>query len=270
MIASLLVALQIAATVPALEIQSTTSSETSGMAAGGSGKSVMTVANGNMKLEQTEHTGPALPGAGAGTYMLMRGAQKKMYSVDPAKKQYYEFDIDKMQAQVGAMLKNMPGMQMKFSKLNSKVEDLGDGEALLGHPTRHYRMTNEMVANATMMSDTLTITMSTTTESYYAKDIKVDWSTMVSGDTAVLSQFRELIPGVDAAKFRESVAKLPRLVPLKSITTTSSHFGPMEQVIKVTQVVTKVDKKQVPASIFEIPAGYKKVEMPSLAGPERQ
>ena len=275
MILSFIAALQLAATVPALQIESITTNESSmpgapaQTPAGSTTKSIMIVAGRNMRVDEIGHTGP-VRGSQTGTVMIMRGDKKKIYGLDTAKKEYYELDLAKMQSQVGAMLKSMPGMEMKFSDLKATVQDLGEGETLLGHPTRHFKVTNSMTMNAMMQAESLSISMESTSDAYYAKDIPLDESSMMAGDTSMLSQFRDLIPGVNAQKFRDEFKKLPKLVPLKSVNMMSSYFGPMDVTVKVTQVVTKVEKKQVPASIFEIPAGYRKIEMPALAGPMRQ
>ena len=270
MIATFLAALQLAATVPAIQIESTTSTEAKGPVPASSSKSVMTVAGANVKMEELERTGPAMPGRTAGSYMLMIGSERKMYSVDPQKKEYFEFDVARMQSQITAMMKSMPGMQMKFSDLEAKVEDLGDGEPLLGHPTRHFRITNALTMNAVVMSDSMSISMETSSDTYFAKDLAMDTAAMMSGDTSMLTQFREFIPGIDANKFREQFSKLPKLVPLKTVTKSSSYFGPMDMTMTITQLVTRVEKKQMPALTFTIPAGYKKVEMPEFTAGARQ
>ena len=268
MILSFIAALQIGATVPAIRVETTTTSETIGATPGAAttARSVMVIGGKNLRMEELERTGPPSPMTlhKPGSVMLMHGAEKKMFTLDPAKKEYWELDVTKLQSQISAVLKSMPGMQMKFSEMKAQVEDLGDGEALLGHPTRHYRLTNAMTINAMMLADTMSMTMQSSSEAWFATDLSTDDNTMAA-DTSMLSQFRELIPGIDAANFREELAKLPKLVPLKSVSTTSSYFGPIDMTMKVTQLATRVEKTMVPASTFEIPAGYKRVEMPDVA-----
>lgn len=273
MILSVVAAFQIAATVPAIRIESTTSSETSGAAPAAapsiSRRSVMTIAGNNLRVEELERTGPTTPLNRPGSIMLMRGADRKMFSIDTVKKEYYEIDLSKMQSQISAMLKSMPGMEMKFSDMKASVQDLGDGEAILGHPTRRYRISHGLTMNTVMMTESVTVSMETSGETWFAKDLPVERNAM-SADSSMLTQYRDLIPGVDANRFRQELSKLPSLVPLKGVMTTSSYFGPMDITVKITQLVTKVEKKQVPAGIFEIPAGYKKVQMPDMPGAGRQ
>ena len=272
MIATFLAALQLAATVPAIEIESTSKSESEMMPTVQASRSITTMSGRNVRLEQVEGDRPGIPGSGPGTYMLMLGDNRKLYSVDPAKKEYYEFDIAKMQSQIGAMMKAMPGMQMKFSDLEYKVEDLGDGEPILGHPTRRFKISNEMTMNAAVGGDSMAITMSTTSDTYYAKDLEIDGPEMMSiGDTTVLSQFGDMIPAAYSKRVREESKKLPKLVSLKSVANVVSSFGPMDMTMTMTNLVSRVTKKQVPAATFEVPAGYKKIDMPELTGvPARQ
>lgn len=271
MILSFIAALQLAATVPAIQIETTTTSETTGTVAvpATTSRSVMLVDGKNFRMEELEHSGPPSPVRNTGSVMLMHGADRKMFSLDPAKKEYWEIDLTKMQSQLTTMLKSMPGLEMKFSDMRADVKDLGDGEPVLGHPTRHYQMTMTMTMNALMLADTMSVSMKNSSETWFAKDLPVEDNTMAA-DTSVLTQFRDLIPGLNAGKFREQLAKLPRLVPLKSVSTSSSSFGPVDMVIKVTQLATRVEKRSVPTSTFEVPADYKKVDMPNLGGSSNQ
>ena len=266
MILSFIAALQIGATIPAIRIETTTTSESIGATAvpATTGRSVMVVGGKNVRIEEVEHTGPRNPMRNTGSVMLMHGADRKMFNLDPAKKEYWEIDLAKMQSQLSALLKSMPGLEMKFSDMKSDIKDLGDGEPVLGHPTRHFQMTTSMTMDALMLADTMSVSMQTSSETWFAKDLATEDYTMAA-DTSMLTQFRDLIPGINAGQFREQLAKLPKLVPLKSVSTTSSHFGPIDMTFKVTQLSTKVEKTTVPASTFEIPAGYKKVEMPDVA-----
>jgi hypothetical protein len=271
MILSFIAALQLAATVPAIQIEATTTSESSGatQAPGSSSRSVMIISGKNFRMEELERTGPETPLNKAGTVMLMRGDERKMFSIDPSRKEYFELDLTKMQSQIAALLKSMPGMEMKFGDMKASVEDLGDGEPLLGHPTRHYKMSTTMTINSVMGTQSMSMTMGTSSDTWFAKDLETPDNTMAA-DTTMLTQFRELIPGLDAKKYRDEIAKLPRLVPLKSVSTTASQFGPVDMTIKVTQLTTRVEKKQVPASTFEVPAGYRQIDMPNLVGSLRQ
>jgi len=271
MILSFIAALQIGATIPAIRIEETTTSETIGAAPaqGAMARSVTVIGGKNFRMEELERTGPQSPLNKTGTVMLMQGASRKMFTLDPAKKEYWEIDLTKMQSQLSAMLKSMPGLEMKFSDLKSDVKDLGDGDAVLGHPTRHYRMTTTMTMNALMLTDTMSVSMESSSETWFAKDLPTEDYTMAA-DTSMLTQFRDLIPGLSAGKLREQLTKLPKLVPLKSVSTTSSYFGPIDMVIKVTQLATRVEKTRVPASTFEIPKDYKKVGMPNIAGASNQ
>jgi hypothetical protein len=271
MILSFIAALQIGATIPAIRIETTTTSEAIGPAAmpASTARTVMVVGGKNFRMEEVEHSGPQSPMRKAGSVMLMHGADRKMFNLDPAKKEYWEIDLAKMQSQLSAMLKSMPGLEMKFSDMKSDVKDLGDGESVLGHPTRHFQMTTSMTMNALMLTDTMSVSMESSSETWFAKDLPTEDYTMAA-DTSMLTQFRDLIPGINAGKFREQLAKLPKLVPLKSVNTTSSYFGPIDMTFKVTQLATKVEKTTVPASTFEIPADYKKVEMPKVVGASNQ
>jgi hypothetical protein len=60
------------------------------------------------------------------------------------------------------------------------------------------------------------------------------------------------------------MAKMPKGLPLKSASHTTSYFGPMDVTLTMNTQVTKIEKVSVPASLFELPKGYKLVDLPTL------
>jgi hypothetical protein len=74
-------------------------------------------------------------------------------------------------------------------------------------------------------------------------------------------------------QMREAAEKLPRRLLLKSVTeTVSSDDKGREQRSTSTMEITELSRGAVPASAFEVPAGYRRVEAPAaaLAGASRQ
>ncbi len=162
-----------------------------------------------------------------------------LYRVDDANKTYTEIDF--------AKVRELASRRQQPSQYT--VEKLGQ-ETLLGYKTQHVLVKEKTSGDA----DGLTMEMWT------AKDL-LEYATLSkmqmrlgkgSGDEALVKALKDA--GADG-------------VPLKSITTTPA--GP-----KVIMEVVKVDKKSLPASTFEIPAGYTKSEggmmgmMGGMSGPQ--
>lgn len=148
-----------------------------------------------------------------------------MYRIDDANRTYSEMDLAKMRA--------MAGQQPDTTKY--AVEKLGQ-ETVLGYKTQHVLVKEQRAGAGNGM----------TTEMWTAKDI-LDYATFSklqvrqnrgAGQEALLKALKD----ADADG-----------LPLKSITTTGDGG-------KATMEVVKVDKKALPASMFEVPAGYTKSE----------
>ena len=121
----------------------------------------------------------------AGSYMIF--AENHAYIIDSIQKGYYELDFAKMQASASAMLKQMPGLQMKFSRFKFDVEDLGDGETILGHPTRHWRVVGSMTMTGLMGQDTMGITIETSADHFFAADMSLPVSPPMSSDSSAIT-----------------------------------------------------------------------------------
>jgi len=63
------------------------------------------------------------------------------------------------------------------------------------------------------------------------------------------------MPMFDMRKMYDEMKKISG-IPLKTVTIIKMMGNEM----KTTRVVTSIEKGTIPASVFEIPAGYKRVE----------
>jgi hypothetical protein len=159
--------------------------------------------------------------------MKMVMLQKKdtpdtLYQINDAGKSYTETDLAKM--------REMAGQQQDSGKYT--VEKLGQ-ENILGYKTQHVLVKENNAGTGKGM----------TTELWTAKEL-LDYETF---SKMQVRQGRK--GGVALAKALKDVGADG--LPLKSIVTTEDGG-------KVTMEVVKVDKKSLPASAFEIPAGYTK------------
>jgi len=145
-----------------------------------------------------------------------------LYRLDDAKKTYTEMDLSKMREMAG----QQPAKEYTVEKLGQ--------ETILGYKTQHI-LVKEKASGAKEV---------TTMEMWTAKDL-LDYAT-----------FSKMQPRQGKGASGEALAKALKDagadgMPLKSSATTADGT-------KVTMEVVKIDKKSLPASTFEIPAGYTK------------
>jgi hypothetical protein len=155
------------------------------------------------------------------------------YRIDDANKSYTEMDLAKMQA--------MASRQQESPKY--AVEKLGQ-ETILGYKTQHVQ-----VKDITSGAD-----KGLTIEMWTAKDL-LDYETFSK------MQVRRGKAGNEEALVKALKDAGADGLPLKSVSSTPDGG-------KATMEVLKVEKKALPASTFEIPAGYAKSEasMPGMLG----
>jgi hypothetical protein len=165
------------------------------------------------------------------------------------------------------MIKGLSKMGMKFSSFTTRVEDLGDGEIILGHPTRHWRVQNTIEVNTSLGDAAFRIRMELVGDNFYSKDIMLSTNPTIAPDSTLMVQFGDLIPEQNAASARREMSRLPKTLPLKSVATMTSHTGPTDMKMTTTSLVTKIETVKVPRSFFEVPRRYKKVEMPAIVPP---
>ena len=203
---------------------------------GGGGTMVAAVAKAGARCEMNMHMGEM---AMKMVVLQRTDTPNRLYHINDANKTYTEMDLAKMQEMAG---------QVQDTRKYS-VEKLGQ-ETILGYRTQHVLVKEQDSGNGKGM----------TTEMWTAKDLL---------DYATFSKMQAR-PGKKGGQ--EALAKALKEagadgLPLKSISTTADGT-------KVTMDVVKVDKKSLPASTFEIPAGYTKSEgglmdmMGGISGPE--
>ncbi len=146
-----------------------------------------------------------------------------LYRLNDADKTFTEVDLAKM--------RQMAGPQEKIPEYT--VEKLGQ-ETLLGYKTQHVLVKEKNPANGNGMN----------MEMWTAKDL-LDYAT-----------FSKLQARPDRGVRNEALLKALKVaeadgMPIKAINTGSDGS-------KTTIEVVKADKKSLPASTFEIPAGYTK------------
>lgn len=170
----------------------------------------------------------------------------KIINIDNKKRTYTEFTVEelnqmlsKLGGQSGPDKEKMEQMRKMMEQMGQKVSDFsvtkeGPGEKIAGYATEKYRVTGPMEM-----------------EIYAAPDLKIP--ALYYDVMKVRAQSN---PMFDMRKLYEEMKKISGM-PLKTVT----NMKMMNMEVKTTTVVTSVDRGPIPASTFEVPAGYKQVPL---------
>jgi hypothetical protein len=252
-----------AASIKATRYEFSTESKSQGpVAMNTSGRYLATYVKDQLRIDVLSQTGPNSGlGPSAGSYMLV--GNEHFFLVDTAKHEYSELSGKNVKAQMTEVLKAIPGVQFKFSDFKVDVKDLGDGQKILGHSTRRWRVSQVMNVSVIMMGDTVTVSSETVQETSHAKDLFGPSNPMVRLDSAS-TQFNDIMPAEHIAKLKAAYAQLPKGIPLKLTSRTTSYFGENDFGITSTTEVTKIYPVTVISSQFAVPKDYKLVDLPGL------
>jgi hypothetical protein len=199
------------------------------------------------------------PMAQAGTYILSKDGGKTIYLVNPQDKSYAEWSLQGMLGAVGAIMNGMgPLLKVQFADLKSTKLGEDDGGTVVGLPTRHYkyRTTYTMTVKVLGMGNTADVVSD--------QDV---WATSRLTDLGLGVWLRAEPQRTGNAEFDKLIAAESgrfQGFPLKVVTTntSTSKKGDKTTTTRSTVEVTSLDASaSIPASTFEIPAGYKETQM---------
>jgi hypothetical protein len=208
---------------------------------------------GQAKVEFTESSNPLFT---QGTYMLV-DKKGEMTFVNPEKQTYGKFDLDAMMENVnsamGAMAKMGFGMEVENPKVEKVLEE--PGGTILGYPTTHYRWhtTYTMVMHMPRpMKD----------RRHEADMMEDVWTTT---GIAVPTAASKLFAGNSGGPAMKELGKLMEVekakmtgFALKRVVVTSGANGEKQQ---TTMEVKDLKTADIPASTFQIPAGYTETDL---------
>jgi len=213
------------------------------------------------KIEFAETDNPMME---QGTYLLIQDGGKKVFMVNPKKKTYARFDIMAMGMGMEAMAGSGMEMKIESPRMEKLLEEPG-GE-VLGYPTTHYRYHTTYTTVIAMPMGMKTST---------ATDIVEDLWTTPAIDAGGAG---EAMAGMGGGGMTKELAELARRekatvvgLPLKQVTVTrskSTSKGMMGRMMSggdgtttITMEVRDLAPAALPASTFQIPAGYAETEI---------
>ena len=160
-------------------------------------------------------------------------------------------------------------VKMEFSDTDAKVDNLGAGPKILGHPTAHYRVGTRLTMRISGMGQEQSVKIASTTEYYVPTDIKSAMNPFASiTGTDMIGMFGATNKEF-ADKMKAAEKKLPKSPPLRTSTTATITTGGTTRVTKSNTEVTSVRWVNADPKVFEIPAGYTAVQVPKMGGVEQ-
>ncbi len=209
------------------------------------------------KIEFEESGNPTMP---TGTYLLTRDGGTTVLLVNPKEKTYMKWDMDAMLGMAGGAMKMM---NMKFSEPKVEVLLEAPGGLVAGLPTTHYKLRTSYTTEMKFMG--MKKSSATVTE----EEI---WATGELVEKALGIWFKKEPPKTGDAQFDAFIAKQMGVIkgfPLKriAVTTTTDEKG-AAQTTRMVMEVKELQVMPVPASTFEIPAGYTETTLFGEGGEE--
>src|ERR1700741_308474 len=195
--------------------------------------------------------------------MVVTDSGKTITFLDTKQSQYFQVRPAEMVSQA----QQLGAMKMEFSGTQAKVDSLGAGPSILGHPTTHYRVTTGMTMTVNAMGQQQVVKFSSVADNYYSTDLTGSlnpFSSVTSGDMASMfaSNNAEF-----AKQLKEVRAKLPKGTQLRAVNSATIIAQGMTRVTTSLAEVTGVQWVNADPKAFDIPATYKQVPLPGLAGP---
>ena len=194
--------------------------------------------------------------------MIVSDSGKTITYMDSKKSQYLRVRPAEMIAQA----QQMGGMKMDFSGTEAKVDSLGAGPTILGHPTQHYHVVTGMTMTISAMGQEQTVKISSATDTYYATDIKGKlnpFASLSGGDMANMfgSTNKDF-----AEKMKAVQQKLPKGVPLRAVSSATIVSQGQTRVTNSTAEVTGLQWVDADPKAFEIPSTYTAAQLPGMGG----
>ena len=220
-----------------------------------------------MRLEVKGSSSRVIPMASdSGVSMIVTDSGKTITYLDPREKQYMRV----RPADMIAKAQEKGDLKMEVSETEAKVDSLGAGPVILGHRTTHYRVATGMTMKVEAMGQQETVKLSSTTDSYYAIDIKGvlnPFATLSGSEMA--NMFGSGSPEF-AKKLKAAQAKLPNRTPLRASSSATIVAHGETRVTTTKAEVTSIQWVDADPKSFDVPSGYTAAPLSSTADASAQ
>ena len=195
---------------------------------------------------------------GTGTYMIAVGTTGITTFVDPAKQQYYELNSKEMAAGANELQSAISGVaKMEVVDIHVDMEDLGAGETIEGYATWKYRLTQSYTMRMSILGHANDTKQHTVSELWIAPALLGNLNPGSRPAASMTGMLRELTE----TTYKE-FAKLKPGAMIRMVNTSTSGDGAKARNHVTTMNVSNFKHESFTASIFQVPAGYKKIDSP--------
>jgi hypothetical protein len=194
--------------------------------------------------------------------MIVTDSGKTITYLDSKNSQYLKVRPAEMVAQA----QQMGEMKMDFSGTEAKVDNLGAGPTILGHPTSHYRVATGMTMKISAMGQEQTVKIGSTTDTYYATDIKAELNPFASLNGGDMANMFGTTNKEFADKMKAAQAKLPKGTPLRAVSSSTLTAQGQTRITNSEAEVTSIQWVASDPKVFEVPSTYTAVKPPSIPG----
>jgi hypothetical protein len=192
--------------------------------------------------------------------MIVTDSGKTITYLDAKKSQYLRVRPSEIVTQAQAM----SGMKMEFSGTEAKVDNLGAGPTILGHPTTHYRVATGMTMIVSAKGMEQTVRIASTTDSYYANDLVSTLNPFASLSGSDMANMFGSGNADFAQKLKAAQAKLPKGTPLRAASSATIVAQGQTRVTNTAAEVTALQWVKADPKAFEVPTGYTPASVPGM------
>jgi hypothetical protein len=218
------------------------------------------VAGGNARIEFTNVSMPQMKAQGGpfadGAYILLNGATKQFIVVDTKQKRYAEMNQDQLMQMTSALTSIL-----KFEMTNVHIDAnrVQPDTTVDSYKASHYHINQTYHMKMSMAFIHQENDVNASGDYYYAKEFQdLINPYMSSGWSAATNFFNN--PDY-TSQLKAAAAKMPHGVPVLVVIHNTNIDKKGKQVTGTTTMhTTNLVRGDIPASTFEIPAGYTKYE----------
>ncbi|MDQ6770625.1 MAG: hypothetical protein M3Z54_11640 [Gemmatimonadota bacterium] len=194
--------------------------------------------------------------------MIVSDSGRTITYLDSKKNQFLRMRPAEMVEQA----QKMGGMKMDFSETVAKVDSLGAGPSVVGHPTSHYRVTTGMTMTISAMGQQQTVKIASTSDTYYATDIKGNLNPFASVSGADMANVFGTTNKDFADKMRAVQQKLPKGTPVRALSSSTIVAQGQTRVTNTVAEVTGIQWVDTDPKAFEVPSTYTALQLPGMGG----
>lgn len=205
-----------------------------------------------MRLDVSGAAAKVSPIATDSISMIVTDSGRTITYLDAKKSQYMRVRPSEIVSQAQAM----SGMKMEFSGTEAKVDNLGAGPTILGHPTTHYRVATGMTMVVSAKGVEQSVKIASTTDTYYANDIASTLNPFASLSGSDMANMFGSGNADFAQKLKAAQAKLPKRTPLRAESSAKITAQGQTRITNTAAEVTALKWVNSDPKAFEVPTGY--------------